>query len=340
MLRLTGSRGSTGSVMFMCRAEDVAIRQTTEQISVKMQLQRHIDSLKAASPTKLPTLAHSFCQACRNRNTKCFISSAVPLSATGGQKSQTTPSTHLLTTVPDDGQIEELASVLLRQDRVNACSMWAGQLLIYCQIICWWSKKKKGVSVYKAWERNLSNISWHEAYVCLTIQIQEEYRDVGLHSWRWDPMRRWIWSLGKERERWGNEGNEVNVTCAWRSFFIFLPVCRSSRDATARCRYQHSISLFCQPNPLLHQPSLTLDVLLWLFWICKREEKDLNCNSTDILQRQNRLKKSLGLTMFVDDLLDLFVEVLPTFDQGLRPPLSNTVEIFFLEADRSRISAS
>lgn len=44
--------------------------------------------------------------------------------------------------------------------------------------------------------------------------------------------------------------------------------------------------------------------------------------------------------MFVDDLLDLFVEVLPTFDQGLRPALSNTVEIFFLEADRSRISAS
>lgn len=39
---------------------------------------------------------------------------------------------HLLITVPDDGQIEELASMLLGQDRVNACSVWASQLLIYC----------------------------------------------------------------------------------------------------------------------------------------------------------------------------------------------------------------
>lgn len=47
-----------------------------------------------------------------------------------------------------------------------------------------------------------------------------------------------------------------------------LPVCRRSRDATARCRYQHCISLLSQTNPLLHQPSFTLNVLLGLFWIC------------------------------------------------------------------------
>lgn len=49
---------------------------------------------------------------------------------------------HLVITVPDDGQIEELASMLLGQDRVNTCSMWAGQLLVYCQIIRWWDKRE------------------------------------------------------------------------------------------------------------------------------------------------------------------------------------------------------
>lgn len=52
--------------------------------------------------------------------------------------SQVKPFAHLLVTVPDDGQIEELAAVLLGQDGVNTCSMWAGQLLIHCQIIGWW----------------------------------------------------------------------------------------------------------------------------------------------------------------------------------------------------------
>ncbi len=49
---------------------------------------------------------------------------------------------HLLITVPDDRQIEELASMLLGQDGVNTCSMWAGQLLIYCQIIRWWRERQ------------------------------------------------------------------------------------------------------------------------------------------------------------------------------------------------------
>lgn len=45
---------------------------------------------------------------------------------------------HLLIAVPDDWQIEELASMLLGQYRVNAGSMWASQLLVGCQIIrCW-----------------------------------------------------------------------------------------------------------------------------------------------------------------------------------------------------------
>ena len=52
------------------------------------------------------------------------------------------PSAHLLITVPDDGQIKELASMLLWQDRVNTCSMWAGQLLIHCQIISWWYERE------------------------------------------------------------------------------------------------------------------------------------------------------------------------------------------------------
>lgn len=47
-----------------------------------------------------------------------------------------------------------------------------------------------------------------------------------------------------------------------------------------------------------------------------------------------------GLTVFVDDFLDLFIEVLPTFDQGLGPALPNTVEIFLLEREETRISAS
>lgn len=54
--------------------------------------------------------------------------------------SQAKPIAHLLITVPDDGQIEELAAMLLGKDGVNTCSMWASQLLIYCQIIRWWHK--------------------------------------------------------------------------------------------------------------------------------------------------------------------------------------------------------
>lgn len=48
---------------------------------------------------------------------------------------------HLLITVSDYGQIEELAPMLFGQDRVNSCSVWASQLLIYCQIIRWWHKR-------------------------------------------------------------------------------------------------------------------------------------------------------------------------------------------------------
>lgn len=50
---------------------------------------------------------------------------------------------------------------------------------------------------------------------------------------------------------------------------IFLcassPVCRSSGDAAAWRRHQHRVSLLGQADPLLHQPSFTLDVLLRLF---------------------------------------------------------------------------
>lgn len=42
---------------------------------------------------------------------------------------------HLFIAVPDDGQIEELASVLLGQNGVHAGSVWAAQLLVDCQII-------------------------------------------------------------------------------------------------------------------------------------------------------------------------------------------------------------
>lgn len=37
---------------------------------------------------------------------------------------------HLFFAVPNDGQIEKLASMLLGQDRVNSCGVWARQLLI------------------------------------------------------------------------------------------------------------------------------------------------------------------------------------------------------------------
>lgn len=45
------------------------------------------------------------------------------------------------------------------------------------------------------------------------------------------------------------------------------------------------------------------------------------------------------LTLFVDDFLDLFIEVLPTFDQRLGPALSDTVEIFLLETGRDYIQS-
>lgn len=35
--------------------------------------------------------------------------------------------------------------------------------------------------------------------------------------------------------------------------------------------------------------------------------------------------------MLVDDFLDLLIEVLSTLDQGLRPALSDAVEVFLLE---------
>lgn len=47
------------------------------------------------------------------------------------------PLAHLLVAVPDDGQIEELASVLLGQDGVDAGSVGAAQLLVDCQVIGW-----------------------------------------------------------------------------------------------------------------------------------------------------------------------------------------------------------
>lgn len=39
--------------------------------------------------------------------------------------------------------------------------------------------------------------------------------------------------------------------------------------------------------------------------------------------------------MFVNDFLDLLIEVLPAFDQGLRPALPDAVEIFLLEPHRN-----
>lgn len=51
-------------------------------------------------------------------------------------------SAHLLITVSNDGQIEELAPVLLRQDGVNPCNMRSGQLLVYCQIVRWRRREK------------------------------------------------------------------------------------------------------------------------------------------------------------------------------------------------------
>lgn len=38
--------------------------------------------------------------------------------------------------------------------------------------------------------------------------------------------------------------------------------------------------------------------------------------------------------MFVDDFLDLLVEVLPAFDQRVRPALPEAVQILFLSAKR------
>lgn len=43
--------------------------------------------------------------------------------------------TYLVVAVLDNGQVEELASVLLGQNGVNASSVWATQLLVDGQII-------------------------------------------------------------------------------------------------------------------------------------------------------------------------------------------------------------
>lgn len=97
-----------------------------------------------------------------------------------------------------------------------------------------------------------------------------------------------------------------------KSIFFSLPVCRSSRDATSRCGYQHCIPLLSQPNPLLHQPSFPLHVLLRLFWVrAVRERNVLISNADHVLSTVNTL------TMFVNDFLDLLIKILAAFDKGV-----------------------
>lgn len=67
---------------------------------------------------------------------KLCLNVCLPFRPQGGTQVKSTA--YLVIAVPDDGQVEELASMLLRQDGVNTSSMWAGQLLVYCQIIRWW----------------------------------------------------------------------------------------------------------------------------------------------------------------------------------------------------------
>ena len=52
----------------------------------------------------------------------------------GGSAGQANAS-YLLITVSDDGQVEELASMLLGQDGVHSCSVGPSQLIIYCQVV-------------------------------------------------------------------------------------------------------------------------------------------------------------------------------------------------------------
>lgn len=66
---------------------------------------------------------------------KLCLNVCFPFRPQGGTQVKSTA--HLVIAVPDDGQVEELASMLLGQDGVNTSSMWAGQLLVYCQIIRW-----------------------------------------------------------------------------------------------------------------------------------------------------------------------------------------------------------
>ena len=55
-----------------------------------------------------------------------------------------------------------------------------------------------------------------------------------------------------------------------------------------------------------------------------------------VLQQVVAIIQGRRLAVFVDDFLDLFIEVLPTFDQGFGPTLSNTVEVFLLETGRDQ----
>lgn len=70
---------------------------------------------------------------------KLCLNVRFPFRTQGGTQVKSTA--HLVIAVPDDGQVEELASMLLGQDGVNTSSMWAGQLLVYCQIIRWWCER-------------------------------------------------------------------------------------------------------------------------------------------------------------------------------------------------------
>lgn len=137
---------------------------------------------------------------------------------------------------------------------------------------------------------------------------------MSFHPCRWSPTNRSVKLTGMK----------VRSGC---DVFLFAssPVCRSSGDAAAWRRHQHRVSLLGQADPLLHQPSFTLNVLLRLF--CSQRKARLPSTT---LNASLQLRGGRKLTVFVDDFLDLLVEVLPAFDQRLRPALPEAVQILFL----------
>lgn len=185
----------------------------------------------------LGRLKHNFA------NKEALISSSDHKGAVNGRESFT----HLVVAVPDDGQVEELAPMLLGQDGVNAGSMRAAQLLVDCQIIGWWG------------DRELAQPS--EPLPSVAHRVSAYHSNRGKARGCEPPFLQGASWQGLNMRLMGRRQPVFRPLSS-----LWLPVCGRAGDAAARRRHQHCVSFFSQADPLLHQPSFTLHILLRLLW--------------------------------------------------------------------------